>query len=52
MNWVDIELVLELVTTHDEIKEVENPIDAKVEKGKIEFRNVWFTYDEKKPEEE
>jgi hypothetical protein len=25
-NWVDIELVLELMTTHEEIPEVEDPI--------------------------
>jgi hypothetical protein len=27
MNWVDIELVLDLMTTHDEIPEPEYPIE-------------------------
>jgi len=30
MSWVDIELVLELITTDDTIKEVENPVKADI----------------------
>ena len=52
MNWVDVELVLDLMTTHEEIKEVENPITAKLNNGTIEFKNVCFTYDKDKPEED
>jgi ATP-binding cassette subfamily B protein len=49
MNWVDIELVLELMFTHEEIKEPENPIHCKWDRGDIEFKNVTFTYDKDKP---
>ena len=49
MAWVDIELVLELLTQEENIPEVLNPDKANVQKGEIEFRNVNFTYDRKKP---
>lgn len=52
MSWVDIELVLELITTDDTIKEVENPVKADIQKGKVEFKNVSFSYDKDKPLEE
>ena len=48
MNWVDIELVLELMTTHDEIPEPDDPIEVMTKSGTIEFKNVCFTYDSKK----
>ena len=48
MNWVDIELVLELMTTHDEIPEPDDPIEVMTNRGTIEFKNVCFTYDSKK----
>ena len=52
MAWVDIELVLELLTTEEMIPEVLNPEKANIQKGEIEFRNVNFTYDKKKPYED
>jgi hypothetical protein len=52
MNWVDIELVLDLMFTHEEIPEVENPIPANLDKATIEFRNVHFTYDKNMPFED
>ena len=48
MAWVDIELVLDLLTQEEMIPEVKDPIKAKVVKGEIEFKNVNFTYDRKK----
>ena len=48
MNWVDIELVLDLMTTHDEIPEPENPMELMTTTATIEFKNVCFTYDSKK----
>ena len=52
MSWVDIELVLDLMFTHEEIPEVENPIPVNFTKATIEFRNVHFTYDKDKPLDE
>ena len=45
MAWVDIEIVLELLKVEDSITEVQNPIEANINRGEIEFRNVSFTYD-------
>ena len=33
------------MTTHDMIREVDNPIKANVRDGSIEFKGVSFTYD-------
>ena len=30
MNWVDVEIVLELLKTEESITEVENPIEANI----------------------
>lgn len=49
MSWVDIELVLELITTDSTIEEPLNPIKADIKLGKIEFKNISFSYDIKKP---
>ena len=52
MNWVDVEIVLELLKTEESITEVENPIEANIQRGEIEFRNVCFTYDREKEVED
>jgi len=49
MAWVDIEMVLDLLKTDESIKQVENPIDADIHKGCVEFKNVTFTYDDHLP---
>ena len=49
---VDVEQVLNLLEVDEMIPEVENPIDVKCTKGRIEFKNVCFTYDKKLPEAE
>lgn len=48
MNWIDVEIVLELLKTEESITEVENPIAADIQRGEIEFRDVCFTYDRTK----
>lgn len=48
-NMVDVEMVFELLEIDEKIKEIENPIEDRIEKGEIEFRNVSFTYDVKLP---
>jgi ABC-type multidrug transport system fused ATPase/permease subunit len=49
---VDVEQVLNLLEVDEKIKEVENPIEANIKGGEIEFKNVSFTYDSKLPKEE
>lgn len=51
-QMVDVELVLNMLETNEQIPEVENPVKANITKGEIEFRNVTFTYDTKLPEGE
>jgi ATP-binding cassette subfamily B protein len=51
-SMVDVELVFELLEIDDAIKEVDNPIEANIHSGEIEFKNVTFTYDKKLKEEE
>mmetsp|Transcript_11580 Transcript_11580/g.19571 ORF Transcript_11580/g.19571 Transcript_11580/m.19571 type:complete len:227 (+) Transcript_11580:1072-1752(+) len=48
MNWVDIELVLELLETHEQIEEVPDPRRLEVGAGKVEFKGVWFSYEKEK----
>lgn len=49
---VDVEQILNLLHTDEQIKDVENPIEANVTKGEIEFKNVCFTYEKQKDEKE
>lgn len=49
---VDVEQIMNLLAINEKIPEVENPISPHITKGKIEFRNVNFTYDIKLPLEE
>ena len=51
-SMVDVEQILNLLHVDEKIKETPNPIPCKIEKGRIEFKNVKFTYDIKLPEEE
>lgn len=39
--------MLNLFEVDEKIREVENPILTKINKGEIEFKNVSFTYDTK-----
>lgn len=47
---VDVELVLELLETEQDIKDPAFPVPSKINMGEIEFRDVCFAY-EKNPEE-
>jgi len=49
---VDVEAILNLLGIDEIIKETSNPIPAKITAGRIEFKNVKFTYDIKLPPEE
>ena len=49
MNWVDIELLLELLNVDESIKDPKHPITTPIVGGEIEFKNVSFTYDKDKP---
>ena len=51
-NMVDVEQVLNLLEVDDKIKEDPNPIESEIKKGRIEFKNVSFTYDSKLPLDE
>mmetsp|Transcript_11075 Transcript_11075/g.16833 ORF Transcript_11075/g.16833 Transcript_11075/m.16833 type:complete len:259 (+) Transcript_11075:657-1433(+) len=51
-NWTDVELVLDILTQDEHIKEDKYPVKANVHSGEIEFRNVCFSYDEKLPKDE
>lgn len=46
-SWTDVELVLEILKVNEAIKDDPNAIDAKITEGKIEFKNIRFTYDTK-----
>lgn len=45
--WVDIELVLDILESNENIKDVEDPIKPNIHSGQIEFKNVSFSYDSK-----
>lgn len=45
---VDVEQIFELLETDEKIKEVPNPERCTIEKGEIEFKNVYFNYDNDK----
>lgn len=49
---VDVEQIMNLLEIDEKIPEVAHPIEPKITKGKIEFKNVSFTYDIKLPLEE
>lgn len=49
---VDVEQILNLLEIDEKIHEVADPITPFITKGKIEFRNVDFTYDIKLPKDE
>ena len=51
-SMVTVEDILYLLDINEKIPEVENPISPKITEGKIEFKNVNFTYDIKLPAEE
>ena len=42
-----VEKVFELFEVDEKIKDVDNPIQANISKGEIEFKNVTFSYDKK-----
>ena len=50
--WSDVEMVIDILRIEKNIKEAEDPIDAKIDKGEIEFKNVCFTYDQDLKKEE
>lgn len=43
---------MDILTINKQIKEDENPIEANIHSGQIEFKNVTFSYDEDLPQEE
>ena len=45
---VDVELVFEILETHEFIEEIKNPIPPSIHGGEIEFRNVTFSYEKEK----
>ena len=52
---VDVEQIMVLLEVDDKIKEVPDPVELPPKseiKGKIEFKNVSFTYDSKLPKED
>lgn len=49
---VSVEQVLNLLEINEKIPEASDPIACSIDKGKIEFKNVSFTYDGKLPKEE
>jgi ABC-type multidrug transport system fused ATPase/permease subunit len=42
---VDVEQILNLLDSNEQIADVANPIEANISKGEIEFKNVNFTYE-------
>ncbi len=44
-GWTDVELVLDILDVNQAIKEVEEPVEANIHSGEIEFKNVSFSYD-------
>lgn len=51
-SMVDVEAILNLLEIDEIIKESPNPIPTNITKGRIEFKNVKFSYDVKLPLEE
>lgn len=52
-NWTDVELVLEILKVDESTEEDDNAIKANINAGKIEFKNITFTYDaDLKPEDQ
>lgn len=51
-NMVSVEQVLNLLEIDEKIPEVAKPVPCTITKGRIEFKNVNFTYDAKLPKEE
>jgi ABC-type multidrug transport system fused ATPase/permease subunit len=49
---VSVEQVLNLLEIDERIPEAADPIPCTIDKGRIEFKNVSFTYDSKLPLEE
>jgi len=45
-NWTDVELVLDILKVNEGIKDAPDAIDANITAGKIEFKNITFTYDD------
>jgi ABC-type transport system involved in Fe-S cluster assembly fused permease/ATPase subunit len=50
--WSDIELVLDILSVDETIKEIKNPIKANIHSGEIEFKNVSFSYDSEMKQED
>jgi len=46
-SWTDVELVLEILKVNESIQNDPNAIEANINAGKIEFKNIRFTYDYK-----
>ena len=44
--------MLDLLNLNDKIHEVQDPIEANISKGEIEFKNVTFSYDKKDDSEQ
>ena len=44
-DWTDVELVLDILETNEQIIEDKNPLKPNIHSGEIEFRNVSFSYD-------
>lgn len=49
---VDVEMIFELISIDERIKEPRKPLPPSIKGGEIEFKNVTFTYDKKAPLEE
>lgn len=44
-NWTDVEIVLDILKKNENIRDAPDSIDANITAGKIEFKNITFTYD-------
>lgn len=42
--FVSSERIFSILDTHNEIPQIEEPVELEELKGKIEFKNVWFSY--------
>lgn len=51
-NWTDVELVLEILKVNEAIADDPDAIEANITAGKIEFKNIKFTYDDKLKKED
>jgi ABC-type multidrug transport system fused ATPase/permease subunit len=49
---VDVEQILNLLHTDEQIHDVDDPITPDIKKGEIEFKNVCFSYEKKKTTDE